>query len=85
MHDACPSCGLRFSREQGYFTGAMYVSYGIAVPVLVVLTVVLGLIFPDWPISWNLAVCVILFLPFVPAVFRHSRILFIHFDRSVDP
>jgi uncharacterized protein (DUF983 family) len=28
MHARCPVCGLVFAREQGYFTGAMYLSYG---------------------------------------------------------
>ncbi len=39
----CPSCGLRFLRETGYFLGAMYISYGLGVltilPVAVVLAV----------------------------------------------
>jgi len=30
MHERCPACGLRFEREPGYFTGAMYLSYGVA-------------------------------------------------------
>ena len=30
MHAQCPACGLRFEREPGYFTGAMYLSYGVA-------------------------------------------------------
>jgi uncharacterized protein (DUF983 family) len=31
MPDNCPVCGLRFEREPGYFSGAMYVSYTLAV------------------------------------------------------
>ena len=31
MNTSCPHCDLRFDREPGYFTGAMYVSYGMAV------------------------------------------------------
>jgi uncharacterized protein (DUF983 family) len=27
MNDPCPVCGLIFEREEGYFLGAMYVSY----------------------------------------------------------
>ena len=30
MNDPCPECGLIFQREEGYFLGAMYVSYGIS-------------------------------------------------------
>ena len=28
MHARCRVCGLVFAREQGYFTGAMSLSYG---------------------------------------------------------
>ncbi len=41
MHDECPSCGLRFNREPGYFLGAMYVSYGLALVAIGALSVAL--------------------------------------------
>ncbi len=31
MHKKCPNCEYRFDREPGYFLGAMFVSYGLAV------------------------------------------------------
>src|SRR4051812_43925265 len=31
MKETCDNCGYRFHREPGYFLGAMYVSYGLAV------------------------------------------------------
>ena len=35
MYENCPVCGLKFEREQGYFVGALYVSYGLSIlPVL---------------------------------------------------
>jgi hypothetical protein len=27
----------------------------------------------------------LLFLPFVPAIFRYSRVIWMHFDRALDP
>jgi hypothetical protein len=30
MHEQCPVYRLPFEREPGYFTGAMYLSYGVA-------------------------------------------------------
>ena len=39
MHEYCPVCGLKFEREEGYFLGAMYISYGLAL--FVILAVVL--------------------------------------------
>ncbi len=86
MHETCPVCHLRFSREPGYFVGAMYVSYALAVVVIGALTAVLsyGLV-PGWPVEWVALPAVTLFLPLVPTVFRYSRIIWIHIDRYVDP
>jgi hypothetical protein len=84
MYYACPECGLVFGRENGYFTGAMIVSYMLAVPLLAIITSIVlwvtGLRF-----DLALLVAALYFLPFVPAVFRYSRVLWMHFDRVVDP
>jgi len=86
MNEPCPVCQLSFGREDGYFTGAMYVSYALAVPILGVILLVLSFwIFPTWQFHWVLSLAVGLFLPFVPAVFRYSRIIWIHLDRHIDP
>lgn len=37
MNDRCPTCGLHFNREPGYFLGAMYISYGLGLAVIGVL------------------------------------------------
>ena len=34
MYEPCPACGFQFGREPGYFTGAMFASYALAVPFL---------------------------------------------------
>src|SRR5256886_14103531 len=48
MHDACPVCGHIFEREPGYFVGAMYVSYALAIPVYLALAGVLRLFLRGW-------------------------------------
>ena len=47
MNDRCPVCGLLFMREPGYFTGAMYVSYALGIPIVALLTLVAYLLVPD--------------------------------------
>ena len=37
MNPRCPGCDVPFEREQGYFLGAMYFSYGMGVLLLAVL------------------------------------------------
>ena len=84
MYYACPECGLVFGREEGYFTGAMIVSYILAVPMLALLTLVVELL-SGWRFDLGLLVAGIYFLPFVPAIFRYSRVIWMHFARLVDP
>jgi uncharacterized protein (DUF983 family) len=85
MNEQCPVCGMSFNREPGYFAGAMYISYGLALPIVFLWVMSLGAIFDTWSLERVVLASFVLFLPFVPAVFRYSRILWIHFDRSVDP
>lgn len=85
MNTACPTCGLRFEREAGYFTGAMYVSYVLALPVIAVCVAAVYLVAPQLSFEATIAVATVCFLPFVPMLFRYSRILWIHFDQTVDP
>ncbi len=84
MHERCPNCGLLFEREHGYFTGAMVVSYMLGIPTLALLSAaVLWLV--RWPVEWALLAADALFLALVPLIFRYSRILWMYFDRKIDP
>jgi uncharacterized protein (DUF983 family) len=37
MRDRCPRCGVRFVREEGYFTGVYLVNFGVVLAVLFVM------------------------------------------------
>lgn len=84
MNETCPVCGLVFEREPGYFTGAMVVSYVLAVPVLG--ATVIGLM----TLGALDAVAALLigdtaYLILVPFIFRYSRVVWLHFDWKIDP
>ena len=84
MNNRCPSCGLHFEREQGYFLGTLYIAYVLAVPVLSVLTAACWLLgFGSAGRSFTLAM--IAFLPISPMVFRYSRVIWMHVDQIIDP
>lgn len=85
MNERCPTCNLLFARETGYFTGAMYFSYALGIPIIAFLTLIAWLFLPSWHLWQLVLVAWVLFLPFVPMVFRYSRVLWIHFDRFFDP
>jgi hypothetical protein len=40
---------------------------------------------PGRPLRWILLATWVAFLPLAPAVFRHSRVPFIHLDHYLDP
>lgn len=84
MNARCPVCDLRFEREPGYFLGAMYISYGLAVLLIVSMAAVLWAI-TGWWITRDTIWAVVLFLPLAPAVTYFSRVLWIYFDQTFDP
>jgi hypothetical protein len=85
MNETCPECGLRFEREQGYFMGAMYFSYPLSVPVLGLLIGIGYLLLPGLRIEWIIGLAAIAYIPFVPVIFRYSRVLWIYFERWSNP
>jgi uncharacterized protein (DUF983 family) len=85
MNEACPACGLVFSREPGYFLGAMYISYGMAIGVMGLFMLIGHLLWPDLDLGLVVLLAAAVFVPFVPLVFRYSRVLWIHFDRWAWP
>lgn len=84
-NERCPHCGLLFLRDTGYFTGAMYFSYGLGIPTIALLTLLFFLLLPDWPLWQLFLLAWLAFLPLVPIIFRYSRVFWIHFDRYFDP
>jgi uncharacterized protein (DUF983 family) len=84
MHDRCPNCGLLFNREPGYFLGAMYVSYGLALVIIAALGAVLWAV-TSWRVDKIAIWAVVLFLPFAPMLTLLSRVLWIYLDQKFDP
>jgi len=84
MHRACPVCGHVFEREPGYFVGAMYVSYALAIPSYLAVWGILCLLLPGWSDLAILAAALPLFVPLAPILFRYSRIIWMHLDLAID-
>ena len=84
MHERCPDCGFKFEREQGYFLGAMYISYLLALVTIVATGCVfwLGL---RWPMEKAVIAAIVVFLPLAPPVTYFARVLWLHLDWAIDP
>src|SRR5919201_6526529 len=77
MNERCPVCDLKFAREEGYFLGAMYISYGISVVVICLFAAVVWML-TRWSLQKAVLWGVLLFIPFVPSIALFSRVLWIY-------
>jgi hypothetical protein len=78
MKERCGHCGYLYNREPGYFLGAMYISYGLAVFQGLLAFLACYFFFPQLP---TLAVCFIILgtiLLFSIRNFRLSRVVYMH-------
>ena len=84
MFQSCPECGLKFGREPGYFLGAMYLGYGLALGTITAFSFLLWISVHS---AFQSAVVggVLLFLPFAPFLTVMARVLFIYMDQAIDP
>jgi uncharacterized protein (DUF983 family) len=85
MNPRCPVCNLLFEREPGYFMGALYVSYALAIGFLLIAMAIVSSLLPTVDLGWIVLICAGLFIPFVPMVTRYARVIWIHFDRWAWP
>jgi hypothetical protein len=86
MNETCATCGLEFGRgEHGYFTGAMYVSYGLAIPLIALLTLVEYVFLPHWSLFRLVLLATVICVPGIPWIWQYSRVLWVYFDQSIDP
>lgn len=83
MKTNCDRCGLIYDREQGFWYGAMYISYAMSV-LTALISIVFLTLFTNWEIWVKLVVIVAVLVLLVPFIFRYSRNIwlniFVHFD-----
>jgi hypothetical protein len=85
MRETCPACGHRFLREPGFFLGAMYVSYALAVLAYGLIVLLVRFLRPSWTETISFVAALPLFLPLVPPIVRYSRVIWMHLDWTLDP
>lgn len=79
MHETCPSCGLRFEREPGYFLGSIYINYGLTALLTTIgwITIRFGYGIESRGVVAGFAVFCVLFPMFF---FRYARALWLALD-----
>ena len=84
MCERCTVCDLKFQREEGYFLGAMYISFGLALVIIALIALLLWAV-TGWWITKDMLWAVVLFLPLAPAISLFARVLWIYLDQAFDP
>ena len=81
-HTHCSYCSHKFEIENGFFYGAMYVSYGIAVAIAVSLFMATYVLFPDIEYYYYIFIVIAGIVVSMPVSFRLSRIIWMNLFSS---
>lgn len=83
-YERCSVCDHKFEMETGFFYGAMYVSYALAVAISVSIFVAIAVLFPSSAYYVYIIAILIGLVGLMPVTFRLSRLiwmnLFFHYD-----
>ena len=81
MNELCASCGHRFMREEGFFQGAMYVSYVLGMLEFAGLAMISwAVLAPRIGLAGALGIAFVAHLLLVPQLFQYSRVLWAHLN-----
>lgn len=75
VKDTCDKCGLKYSKEPGFFYGAMYVAYALGVATFVTFWASMNLFFSNVSIGVQIGVVVLAILVLSPYLFSLSKII----------
>jgi VIT1/CCC1 family predicted Fe2+/Mn2+ transporter len=84
MHDHCSHCGTKYKMEPNFFFGAMYVSYGLAVFVGIIIFVAAIFLF-DAGLKASFISIFVGLLALMPWITRISRNIYINMFMHYDP
>lgn len=85
MHEKCSHCGHKFEIENGFWYGAMYVSYALTVAFSVATFILTYLFYPQASAWLYFGMIVFVLLALVPITFRLSRMIWMNFFTHYDP
>jgi hypothetical protein len=69
---------VRLEPEPGFYQGAMYVSYGFTVAVLVAMSIIFYLFFPERSEWFHIGTFIAIMVVLIPVNYRSSRILYLY-------
>lgn len=85
-HEKCSNCDLKYSKEPGFYYGAMYVSYGLTVALFVAMWVSFNLFFENISVGLQIFLIISTTVLLTPYIYALSKIIwiniFIKYDRG---
>lgn len=85
MNHLCPSCGIKFEREPGYFSGAIWIAIILATPIVLFLMFLFVYFFRDLHPALSGVFAALSFIPLVPLAIRISRSVWMYLDHQMHP
>ena len=86
IHEKCSHCELKYSKEPGFYYGAMYVSYGLTVALFVAMWTSFNLFFDNVSVGLQVFLIITVTVLLTPYIYALSKIIwiniFIKYDRG---
>ena len=86
LHKNCSVCNVKYSKEPGFYYGAMYVSYALTVAIFVTMWVSFNLFFENMSAGLQIFLIIAVTIVLTPYLYALSKIiwanLFIKYDRE---
>jgi uncharacterized protein (DUF983 family) len=86
IHENCDCCGLKYSKEPGFYYGAMYVAYALGVALFVTLWTSFNLFITNVSVGFQIFVIVTATVLLSPYIYALSKIIwanmFITYDED---
>lgn len=83
VKESCPKCDLKYSMEPAFYTGAMYVSYGVGIAIAAYMfTLIFGFDFGPTGIMLSIVGALLVTMPYIGAV---SKAIWAHFFFKYSP
>lgn len=84
VKECCSHCGLKYTKETGFYYGAMYVSYALGVALMVSIFVAISVLYPNYSTGLMIGSLVTGMLVLFPILYALSKIIWINFFESYD-
>ena len=84
IYTNCPNCDLKYSKEPGFYYGAMFVSYALAVALFVTIWVSMNLFVPQVSVWWQIGIILGASVILAPYLYALSKIIWINFFVKFD-